>query len=61
MDKIMNIFTGVFGAFTKINEGPVGLSSFEKPVPDRIKRPELPEDDEPTPKTSFTGLLRRAN
>ncbi|MCX4276118.1 MAG: hypothetical protein OSJ27_10155 [Candidatus Gastranaerophilales bacterium] len=63
MDKIMNIFTSVFNAISlsSVNEGPVGLSSFEKPVPDRIKRPELPEDDEPIPKTSFTGLLRRAN
>ena len=63
MDKIINIFTGMFGVLglNKINEGYVGLSSFEKPAPDRIKRPQLPEDDEPVPQTSFTGLLRRVN
>ena len=63
MDKIINVFNGIFGVFglNKINEGYVGLSSFEKPAPDRIKRPQLPEDDEHVSKTSFTGLLRRAS
>lgn len=63
MDKIINVVGGIFGIFglNKINEGYIGLSSFEKPLPDRIKRPQLPEDDELVAKTSFTGLLRRVN
>ncbi len=58
MTKILNLFNRIFG-FSKVNEGYIGLTSFEAPVPDRIKRPELPEDDEPVSRTSFTGMLRR--
>ncbi len=58
MTKILNLFNRIFG-FNKVNEGYIGLTSFEAPVPDRIKRPELPEDDEPVSRTSFTGILRR--
>ncbi len=58
MTKILNLFNRIFG-FNKVNEGYIGLTSFEAPVPDRIKRPELPEDDEPVSRTSFTGMLRR--
>ena len=60
MENILNLFGKLFN-LKSINEGYVGLTSFEKPKPDRIKRPQLPEDDEPITKTSFTGLLRRAN
>ena len=58
MTKILNLFNRIFG-FNKVNEGYIGITSFEAPVPDRIKRPELPEDDEPVSRTSFTGMLRR--
>lgn len=58
MDKLFN-FIGGFLGLNKVNEGYIGLTSFEPPIPDRIKRPELPEDDEPVAKTSFTGMLRR--
>ena len=58
MDRLFNLIGGFFG-LNKVNEGYIGLTSFEAPVPDRIKRPELPEDDEPITKTSFTGMLRR--
>ncbi len=60
MDKIFGLLGRVFG-FGRINEGYIGLTSFEAPVPDRIKRPQLPEDDEPVAKTSFTGMLRRVS
>lgn len=60
MDRFFN-FIGGFLGLNKVNEGYIGLTSFEAPVPDRIKRPELPEDDEPVSKTSFTGLLRRTS
>lgn len=58
MDRFFNLIGGFFG-LGKINEGYIGLTSFEAPVPDRIKRPQLPEDDEPVNKTSFTGMIRR--
>lgn len=60
MNNIFVFLNRIFG-LNKVNEGYIGLTSFEAPVPDRIKRPQLPEDDEPTPKTSFTGMLRRAS
>ncbi len=61
MENILNLFGRLFN-LKSINEGYVGLTSFEKPKPDRIKRPQLPEvEEEPITKTSFTGLLRRAN
>lgn len=60
MNKIFNLIGGIFG-LNKVNEGYIGLTSFEAPKPDRIKRPELPEDDEPIARTSFTGMLRRVS
>lgn len=60
MENILNFFSRIIG-LNKVNEGYIGLTSLEKPVPDRVKRPVLPEDDEPINKTSFTGMLRRAN
>jgi len=62
MDKIINVFNGIFAVFglDKVNEGYVGLTSFEKPVPVNTSR-QKSEDDDNAPKTSFTGLLRRVN
>ena len=60
MNKFFNLIGGIFG-LNKVNEGYIGLTSFETPAPDRIKSPELPEDDEVVSKTSFTGMLRRVS
>jgi len=60
MNKIFGLLGRVFG-FNKVNEGYIGLTSFEAPAHDRIKRPELSEDDEPVTRTSFTGMLRRVS
>lgn len=63
MENVLNFLNNCFGGcFRGINEGYIGLTSFEKPLPDRIKRPELPEiEEEPVVKQSFTGLLKRVN
>ncbi len=61
MANIFNLFNKLFG-LNKVNEGYIGLTSFETSNELNIKRPELPELDDETPKsTSLTGMLRRAN
>lgn len=59
MENVLNFLGNIF-CVNGINEGYIGLTSFEKPVPERIKRPELPEiQEEAVVKQSFTGLLKR--
>ncbi len=60
MDRFLNFFSGLFG-LNKVNEGYIGLTSFETPADERIKRTQLNEDSEPAVKTSFTGMLRRVS
>ena len=61
MANILNLFNKFFG-LNKVTEGYIGLTSFEASSELNIKRPELPELDDETPKsTSLTGILRRAN
>lgn len=62
MENVLSFLNNCIGCLTGSNEGYIGLTSFEKPVPDRVKRPELPEiEEESLVKQSFTGLLRRSN
>lgn len=59
MENVLNFLNNIL-CFGRVNEGYIGLTSFEKPKHDKIRRPELPEDDEaPVLKQSFTGLLKR--
>lgn len=58
MENILNFFTKIVGLNT-VNEGYIGLTSFEKPIaPPQQKETVAAET---VGKTSLTGILRRVS
>jgi len=56
-NKILNFLTKIFG-LDSVNEGYIGLTSFDR---EENSKREKEEDVKPLSKTSLTGILRRAS